>query len=54
MLGVFEEHRGGWCGWRELASRDTGESGRAGLSYSLAKGGNPGPRERQGWPKVPH
>lgn len=39
MLGVFEEHQGGWCTWR-----DTGESGREGL-YSSAKGGEPGPGE---------
>ena len=42
MLGVFEEHQGGWCTWR-----DTGESGREGL-YSSAKGGDPGPGESGG------
>lgn len=25
VLGVFEERQGGWCGWRELVSRDSQE-----------------------------
>lgn len=34
----------------ETLEREAGQ----GLSYSLAKGGNLGPTERQSWPKVPH